>query len=154
MSFMAPPQPNVAQDNFLRRLAAFTGQSERPLYQGELDYFRGDPNTAGMAAADDRVITNPYSSLLPKEMDALRQNEQARIFMRGNPQFAPGFDLTNEQSSSLGGTAYAQAPDKDRRATIAARILTGDPSAGNVTPEQAAYVRQLLEAMQANKGKK
>ena len=145
MSFLRDLQQNVGQDSFLRRMAI--GQ-DRPLHQSELEYFRGNPNVAGMAAQDDQVVTNPYSSLSPEEMDAVRRNEHARVFMRTNPQFAPGFDLTQEQSGNLGGTSYAQAPMSDRRATIAARILSGDPSAGATTPEQAAYVERLLRAMQ------
>ena len=152
LSMLLGQGQNSGQDNFLRHLAMRLNQ-DRPLHQGELDYFRDNPNVAGMAAADNQVLTNPYSSLSPEEMGAVRRNEQARVFMRTNPQFAPGFDLTREQAGNLGRTSYARAPDRDRRATVAARILSGDPSAGRATSEQAAYVEQLLRAMQSNRGK-
>ncbi len=154
MGFLRGAEQNVGQDNFLRRLAVVGQDGGRVLHQSELEYFRNNPDVAGMAAQDNQVVTNPYSSLSAEEMDAVRRNETARVFMRTNPQFAPSFDLSNEQSANLGETTYAQAPDGDRRATIAARLLSGDPSAGAATPEQTAYLEQLMKAMQANRGPK
>ena len=59
----------------------------------------------------------------------------------------PEFDLTEKQKAFLGGGSYAGASASNRKATIAARILSGDPSAGVPTPEQRTYVEELKEAI-------
>lgn len=111
----------------------------------ELEYFKANPNVSGMAAEDDRIILNPYSKLSKAEKDAVALNEYGRIVMRTNPQFAPNFKLTDEQNKFLGSNTYKDAPKQDRLATIAARLLSGDPSAGIPTIDQLKFVNSLKE---------
>lgn len=133
--------PIAAED-----LAALTRDK---LYPGEDEYFRANPHVAGMAAEDDRVILNPYSKLAAHEKRAVAVNEAARILMRH--EGAPDFALTPEQEAFLDGTEYRKAPAEERRATIAARILSGDPSAGAPTPEQGAFVAQIANRMRGGR---
>jgi hypothetical protein len=47
------------------------------------------------------------------------------------------FEPTGEQIKSFSGTEYGKPENLDKlKQTIVARILTGDSSVGNVTPEQ------------------
>jgi hypothetical protein len=116
---------------------------ERTPYQSELDYFKANPTVAGMATEDNRVIINPYSNLTKDEKNSVFQNEKARIIMRTDEKAKPRFLLTDEQKKFLDGTTYKNAAPQDRAATIAARILTGDPSAGKPTKEQLEFVNKL-----------
>ena len=113
--------------------------------ESELEYFKSNPNVSGMAAEDNKVILNPYSKLSKKEQDAVALNEYGRIVMRTNPQFAPNFVLTDEQNKFLGSNTYKNAPEQDRMATIAARLLSNDPSAGTPTIDQLKFVNKLQE---------
>jgi len=63
--------------------------------------------------------------------------------MRTNEKAKPRFSLTDEQKKFLDGTTYKNATSQDRAATIAARILAGDPSAGKPTKEQLEFVDKL-----------
>ena len=109
----------------------------------EQKYFKTNPHVAGMATEDDRVVLNPFSALSDKEKSAVVKNEMARIFMR-NSKERPSFALTDEQKRRFG--SYS-ANEKDVRETVAARLLSGDPSAGTPTTEQSAYVDHLRAAM-------
>jgi hypothetical protein len=111
----------------------------------ELEYFKANPTVSGMAADDDKIILNPYSKLSKKEQDAVALNEYGRIVMRTNPQFAPNFILSDEQTKFLGSNTYKDAPEQDRLATIAARLLSGDPSAGTPTIDQLKFVNKLKD---------
>jgi hypothetical protein len=118
---------------------------------GEEEYFKANPHVAGMAADDDKIITNPYSKLNKDEMRLLMMNEAALVHMRTGLVERPNFDVTQEQlNRPLGGGKlmkdYSQDPN-DIKQTIAARILTGDPSAGEVTPAQQEYVSRLRQFM-------
>jgi hypothetical protein len=57
---------------------------------------------------------------------------------------APQFSLTDEQKTRFKNYS---ANESDIRATIAARILSKDPSAGTATPEQTEYVNRLWQFM-------
>jgi len=109
--------------------------------QGELDFFKKKPNVAGMATDDNKIILNPYSKNTPAEQQAVAQNEALRLFMN-KTNFTSDFDLTDEQKEFFKGSAYAKNPDAARQ-TILARILTGDPSAKNATPEQIKAAQEL-----------
>lgn len=114
------------------------------LYKGEDEYFKKNPHVGGMAAEDDRVIINPYSSLSPEEKQAVAQNEYLRIKMR-QKKIVPNIELTEEQMKAFKGTEY----EKDQNAlkqTITTRILTGDPSA-KATKEQIAEAKRILEQL-------
>lgn len=109
----------------------------------ELDYFKNNPNVTGMATDDNRIILNPFSKLTDREKELVALNEAARIKMRTDANLAPNFELTPAQAEFLNSNIYKQASDQDRKATIAARILTGDPSAGTPTEEQNQFVDRL-----------
>lgn len=126
-------------------IGAMYGVDERKPFDSETKYFEANPHVAGMAAEDDRIVMNPFSKLSPQELNSVRMNEGARIHMRRGQ--APAFDLTPEQAGYLDTTTYKGAKDADRKGTIAARILSGDPSAGKPTPQQMDYVRALRKQM-------
>ena len=115
------------------------------LYDGEDAYFKQNPRVTGMAAEDGKVILNPYSTLKPEEQKAVYLNEAARLYMRQNG--VPKVALTDEQRATLAGTTYADAGEDDRSATILARIISGDPSAGAPTKEQVGAAREISARM-------
>lgn len=121
------------------------GAQERNPYVMERGYFYANPHVAGMAAEDNAVVMNPYTNLTQQEQNAVRMNEAARINMR--QQGYPEFDLTPEQSAYLNTTEYRNAPAYERNATIAARELSGDPSAGMATEQQKTFVKLLRQRM-------
>jgi hypothetical protein len=115
------------------------------LYPGELEYFKKNPKTTGMAADDDMVILNPYSTLKDNEKQAVLMNEAARVHMRKGNVDPPRYDLTPEQTEAF--KSYGGGDPDAMRQTLAARILSGDPSALNATPEQQEYAQQLRQYM-------
>lgn len=120
------------------------GIEQRQPFPSEAEFFRANPHVGGMAAEDDRVVLNPFSSLSPAELRAVAMNEAARIAMRKHG--APSFYLTPEQSARFG----SYGTPEDQRSTVAARILSGDPSAGQSTAQQDDYVRWLRDIMGLN----
>jgi hypothetical protein len=117
----------------------------RQLYQGEDAYFKANPRVTGMAAEDGAVILNPYSTLKPGERAAVALNEALRLHMREG-KVSPRIKVTPEQDAFFQGTAYQDA-DLEKRQTIIARILSGDPSV-KATPEQtkeAMRIKQIAE---------
>jgi hypothetical protein len=118
----------------------------KDLYPGEDKYFQENKNVTGMAAEDNKVILNPYSSLSDTEKKSVVKNEQLRLWMRNN-DVVPNIILTKEQELFFKGTAYENAPN-EKKQTIIARILSGDPSA-KATKEQKIQAQQLLK--KANK---
>ena len=115
------------------------------LFPEEDAYFRANPHVAGMAADDDLVILNPYSGRSDPERSAVYANEAARLWMRKTG--TPAFPLTADQSRFLDGTEYSRGSSDDRRATILARILSGDPSAGQATREQIDAANKIRRRM-------
>jgi hypothetical protein len=87
---------------------------------------------------------NPYSKLTDREKQAVMLNEAARVHMRRGTMPPPRFILTPEQESAF--AKYSDNPI-DRASTVAARILSGDPSALKPTQEQQDYVQQLRKFM-------
>ena len=114
------------------------------LYPGEESYFKANPHVAGMAADDDKIIMNPFSTLKDNEKQAVMMNEAARVHMRNKLIDAPNYELTPTQAEKF--ATYSKDPN-DIKQTIAARILSGDPSAGEVTPAQQEYVSRLRQFM-------
>ena len=115
---------------------------QRPLYIGEESFFKSNPNVAGMATEDNYVILNPYSPLTEKQLNNVKVNEAARLFM--NNYGVPNVSLTREQQSNLAGTTYNDADEEYRKATILARILSGDTSGGIATMEQMEAIKPML----------
>lgn len=110
------------------------------LYPGEDEYFRNNPSVAGMAAEDGNIIFNPYAKNV--NFDAVGKNEAARLWMREN-KVVPDFDVTDEQRAAFRGTAY-ENNENALKQTISARVISGDPSAGAITPSQQAWSDQLI----------
>lgn len=112
----------------------------RTPYLSELSYFNDNPHVAGMAAEDDAVILNPYSQLSEEQRNAVLLNERARIFMRQGG-LKPDFNLTDKQKEAF--SQYSN-DETDIKHTLASRILSGDQSALDVTPEQQIWVYKNL----------
>ncbi len=126
------------------------GVSMRKPYEGEMDYFSKNREVSGMATEDGKVILNPYSNLKPEEYQSVAVNESARLLMRQNPSLVPDFELTDQQVRMLDTGTYRNADPVDRRATIAARLLAGDPSGGVPTAEQTMFVNDLKRKLFAD----
>jgi hypothetical protein len=123
------------------------GVERRPyLYDGEMSYFRANPHVAGMAADDDRVVLNPFSKNTQQGQDAVALNEAARVYMRRNA-LAPNFSVTPQQSQQFLGTAYQNDPENMRR-TLAARLMSGDPSAKDATQQHHVWDNRSLAPYQ------
>jgi hypothetical protein len=110
------------------------------LFPGEDTYFRANPSVSGMAAETGHVILNPYSSP-DVNRSAVAKNEALRLHLRDR-NITPDFGITDEQRKAFAGTSYG-VDDNALKATIAARIYSGDPSA-NATPEQQEWLARLL----------
>ena len=113
---------------------------ERKPYPSEDDFFKKNPNVAGMATEDDRVIINQYKNMTPAERSSVVKNETIRIKMRKSG-FIPDIKITEQQKKAFAGTAYGK-DENALKQTIIARILSGDPSA-QATPEQIRYAKSL-----------
>ena len=121
------------------------GYEVRDPYESERNYFQQNRKVTGMAAADGRVILNPYAMLSPQQFDSVAKNEAARLYMRERA-FKFDFDPTPEQVQSFRGSPYANDPH-NMSATILARALSGDPSAGTLSPRQQQWVDWLADQL-------
>jgi hypothetical protein len=121
------------------------GYAVRRPYKSEDTYFALNPNVTGMAAEDGRIVLNPYSGLKYDQQLGVAKNEAIRLFMREN-QIDPQFKVTPEQMKSFQGTAYG-TNEPALRQTLVARILTGDPSAGNATEEQRKAAQSIMQQL-------
>jgi hypothetical protein len=125
------------------------GYPMREPFQSEREFFSKNKNVGGMAAEDNAVVLNPYSTLSPSELSAVARNEAARLYMR-EQKSKFDFDLTPQQKKAFEGTAYGDpANANDAKASILARGLSGDPSAGDVTPQQRAYADRIGSQLKA-----
>lgn len=118
------------------------------LFPSEDLFFSKNKNVSGMASETGDIILNPYSNLSKDEFDAVAKNEAVRLFMREN-KISPEFDITKEQESFFSNTPYAKYPN-EKRQTIIARILSGDPS---VTPtqQQIEIANQIMQMIGSKK---
>lgn len=114
----------------------------RKPYDSEVEYFKSNPDVAGMATEDDRVIFNPYSNVHPKHSDAIYKNEASRLYMKKSKN-RPKFKLSDAQKKAFEG----YGDEQDIRETIAARLLSGDESAGVASYDQLQYVDWLKNNM-------
>lgn len=112
---------------------------ERSPYEGEVNYFKENPNVAGMATEDEKVIINPFRQFQAGERESVIQNEIARVLMRSGMIARPMFEITPEQKAKFA----TYGTEQDVKETIAARLLSGDPSAGNSTAAQLDFVNKL-----------
>jgi hypothetical protein len=137
-----------ATEKLLRgKKRTIAGVGVREPFASEDAFFKKHPEVGGMATSDNKIILNPHSSLSDDEKEAVGTNEAARVHMRMSKKFKPDFDLTEEQEGNLRGTTYSKASAQDRKSTIAARILSGDPSGGKPTLEQLDFVGRLKDKM-------
>ncbi len=127
----------------INSLNSVYGVPLRNPYESELKYFKENPTVAGMATEDNKIIINPYSSLKDSEKEAVKINEAARVHMRSKDIPPPSFDLTPKQSNAF--SSYG--PLINQKQTIIGRILSGDPSALDFTPEQKAYAQIIFDRM-------
>ena len=109
----------------------------------EKDFFMLRPDVSGMATDDGAVVLNPYTKLNEDQLDAVALNEAARVIMSSNQELQPKFELTPEQRSAF----KRYGPPSAIRATIAARLLSGDPTALTPTSDQIRFVARLAQAM-------
>jgi hypothetical protein len=121
------------------------GYKIREPYAGEHEYFRKNLHVGGMAGEDNRIVLNPYSPLTPKELDAVAENEAIRLYLR-EKNIKPDFDLTPEQKKAFRGTPY-EKDEGAARATILGRIISGDPSALGITPQQKNWADNILKQL-------
>ncbi len=122
------------------------GYSLREPTDSEIKFFKEHPGTAGYASPDGAIVLNPNSGLSKSQQLAVAQNEAARLWMREN-NFDPQFKLTPEQIVSFKGGPY-ELKSTEAKQTILGRIISGDTSAMNFTPEQqqhAEYVHEFLK---------
>jgi hypothetical protein len=113
------------------------------LYPDEDTFFKANPHVAGMAAEDNKITMNPYSPLKPQEKEAVKVNELTRLYLR-NSKTPLEFGLTDQQRKAF--KDYSK-DENDIRATIIGRIVSGDSSAGSVTPEQTEAANQVRSAL-------
>ena len=144
-------KPNILQQEYIDPIYSYS--ERKKLYPGEDEFFKANPNVGGMAAEDQSVIINPYSTLTDEEKQGIKINETARLAMRGGYK-RPTFELTPEQQEYFNtmnnGKPYS-TDEQDIRETIIGRILSGDDSAGNVTPEQKKYADELQSVLERSK---
>ena len=124
------------------------GYKERSPYPSEMNYFKQNPLVGGMATEDNKITLNPYSGLTRQQNNAIKQNEATRLYLRENGNNYPQFSLTPEQNNYFNNNLnYSQNP-VDIQHTILGRILSGDSSAQNITPQQQDVANQVHLDMQ------
>lgn len=124
------------------------GYKERSPYPSEKNYFKQNPLVGGMATEDNQITINPYSSLTRQQKEAIKKNEATRLYLRENGNNYPQFSLTPEQNNYFNNNLnYSQNPI-DVQHTILGRILSGDASAQNITPQQRIIAGQVQLDMQ------
>lgn len=111
--------------------------------ESEVSFFKKNPNVGGYADfGSGSVVLNPNPQK-NVNTDAVYINEAARLAMRNGQIQPPDFDITPQQQQYLAGTHYGTAPKLNQMETIIGRILSGDPSAGDITPQQKEYALRL-----------
>ena len=109
----------------------------RTPYESELNYFKTNPNISGMATEDKRIIINPFSKLDEYQQETVARNEAVRLWMKDR-NIMPDFQLTDKQKEMFKGTPY-ERDEVSLKHSIISRIITGDPSFGDATPEQIGF---------------
>jgi hypothetical protein len=115
------------------------GYPVREPVPSEQAFFALNPNVGGYAAEDGAIVLNEGARsgdryLSNRELGGVARNEASRLYMRDR-SIVPDFSLTKDQELEFQGTAYGSNPEALKQ-SIAARIITGDQSAGETTKEQ------------------
>lgn len=111
-------------------------------------YFKSNPHVGGMADFQSgKIVLNPYSKLSDDEKNAVAMNEWARLLMRQN-KITPNFEITPAQQKAFG--SYGGGDPLAIKETIVGRIVSGDPSALDATPQQHQIAEQIKKLMQYN----
>lgn len=116
---------------------------ERKPSTNEDEFFKYSPHVTGYATDDHYIVMNPYSIINEQEKSAVRLNEATRLFLRAK-KIKPQFALTPDQLTTFSEYSH---DENDIKHTIAARILSGDPSVGIPTNEQMEFVKKLRKEM-------
>ena len=129
------------------------GYPVREPVPSEQAFFALNPNVGGYAAEDGAIVLNEGARsgdryLSNRELGGVARNEASRLYMRDR-SIVPDFSLTKDQELEFQGTAYGSNPEALKQ-SIAARIITGDQSAGETTKEQQSFAQSLLKQMGAN----
>jgi len=127
------------------------GYPVREPVPSEQVFFALNPNVGGYAAEDGAIVLNEGARnedryLSNRELGGVARNEASRLYMRDR-NIVPDFSLTKDQELKFQGSAYGSNPEALKQ-SIAARIITGDPSAGKTTKEQKDFSQRLLKQMQ------
>lgn len=142
-----------AKQGLLNWIAKGTGVKQygeiRQPYPSENTFFANNTHVAGMAAEDNKVVLNPYSSNTPAGQQLVAKNEGVRLYLIDNPSSLSNFKLTDQQKKNFKGYS---SDINDVRSTIMARAITGDRSAGNLTMEQAINALRIRQSI--NRGVK
>lgn len=116
-------------------------------YPTEDMFFQDNPNVGGMATSDGKVIISDHSRLNDLQKQSVYDYESTRLFMR-NTGIRPVFGITPDQQKEFANYGNEQ----DIRETLVGRIVSGDYSALNVTPEQKAFADRIKPYIYQNKG--
>ena len=123
-----------------------------------LEYFKNNTQVRGMAvgggmsaSAPDSprvVMVNPYAKLPPESEKYLIDNERIRHFIDEKK-----YDFTSkptaQQVAFFKGEEYGKPEhEKYLKQTLVARVITGDESAGDFTPEQLEEASKVFRDYQ------
>ncbi len=119
----------------------------RTNYPSEDRFFKSRPEVAGMFSPETKsIILNPFNRFDDEQRGAVARLEGFRGLMHTH-NITPKFKLTKKQIKFLQGTKEAADIEDGiyAKRTIASRILVGDKSAQDVTPEQKKEVERILK---------
>jgi hypothetical protein len=120
---------------------------ERQATESEKAFFKRQPEVAGYAAPDNRVVLNPFLQRTDQQKAAVIQNERIRHFLMQNPQQFT-FQFAPHQSKWATGNEYRKSPASFQQSIIA-RILTGDDSLAPYSPEQLEAAKKVQSVIAA-----
>jgi len=138
-------KPKQKAINKMSRIKALNFGIRDQLYPDEINFFKENPTTTGMASfEDDKILLNPFSTLLPEEKQSVIMNESWRLYMNKN-NIVPKIPITREQFNYFNNTPYRGDIDAIKQ-TITSRFLSGDQSV-EVTDEQKKTIRNMFKGM-------
>lgn len=132
-------------------IKSYLGYSLRDPNQEEILWFRENTSITGYASDDGCIVTNPFTALNNDEIESVCINEALRLFMR-DQKIKPRIRLTKKQINFFKATAY-EGNLIEIRQTIIARIISGDPSAQDITPNQRMAATKIYKLAVENASK-